>query len=132
VNRVVARYQDGRVLKGITNDFLPAKDLFHLVPFDSPPGTKPTDVKVGDLKALFFVKDFAGHPEHKRSTEFDPTKPVLGRKIQVTFKDGELLVGTTQGYQPGRPGFFLLPADPQTNNERCFVVTAATREVKFL
>jgi len=42
------------------------------------------------------------------------------------------MVGATQGYQPGRPGFFLIPADAQSNNERCFVVTAATQEVSFL
>lgn len=49
----------------------------------------------------------------------------------MTFKDGEVLVGTTQGYQPGRPGFFLEPADRASNIERCFVVAAATREVSF-
>ena len=42
------------------------------------------------------------------------------------------MVGTTQGYNPGRPGFFLIPADPQSNNERCFVVTGATQEVALL
>jgi hypothetical protein len=56
----------------------------------------------------------------------------MGRKIQVAFKDGELMLGTTQGYQPNRPGFFVVPADAQSNIERCFVVTAATQEVKFV
>ncbi len=28
-----------------------------------------------------------------------------GRKIKVVFKDGEVLAGTTTGYQPGRPAF---------------------------
>jgi hypothetical protein len=129
MNRIVARYQDGHVLKGVTNDFLPAKDRFHVLPADSPAGTKPAEVIVAELKALFFVKDFTGHPDHKRSQEFDPRKPVNGRKLKVTFKDGEIMVGTTQGYQPGRPGFFLVPADLEGNNERCFVVAAATSEV---
>ncbi len=132
MNRVVARYQDGRVLKGVTNDFLPAKDRFHVVPLESAPGSKPLEVLVADLKALFFVRDFAGDPKHKESGEFDPTKPAAGRKIRVVFKDGETIVGITQGYQPGRPGFFVIPADPKSNNERCFVVTLATREVSFL
>jgi hypothetical protein len=56
----------------------------------------------------------------------------VGRKIRVRFKDGEVLVGTTQGYQPGRPGFFLVPADPGSNIERCYVISAATDEVTFL
>jgi hypothetical protein len=129
---VVARYLDGRLLKGVTNDFLPAKDRFHLVPLESAPGTKPVEVLIGDLKALFFVRDFTGNPQHKESGDFDPTKAAGGRKIRVVFKDGETMVGTTQGYQPGRPGFFVVPADAKSNNERCFVVSAATREVSFL
>jgi len=132
MNKVVAHYQDGHVLKGVTNDFLPAKDRFHLVPADSPPGSKPAEVLVAELKALFFVKDFAGDPAHKRSQEFEAGKQPSGRKIRVDFKDGEVMVGTTQGYQPNRPGFFVVPADAQSNNERCFVVTAATSGVSFV
>jgi len=41
-------------------------------------------------------------------------------------------VGATTGYQPGRPGFFLVPADAESNIERCYVVAAATQEIKFL
>ena len=132
MNRVVAHYQDGRLVKGVTNDFLPAKERFHVVPAEAPPGSKPLEIVVGDLKALFFVRDFAGKPEHKDSDQFDPRKPAPGRKIRVVFKDGEVIVGSTQGYQPGRPGFFVIPADAESNNERCFVVTAATQEVSFL
>lgn len=132
MNRIVARYQDGHLIKGITNDFLPAKDVFHLLPWESTPGTKPMEVKVAELKALFFVKEFAGDPQHQELQEFEPTVPAFGRKIRVVFKDGEVLLGTTQGYQPGRPGFFVLPADRRSNNERCFVVTAAAQEVSFV
>ena len=58
--------------------------------------------------------------------------PPVGRRIKVAFRDGEVLVGTTTGYQPGRPGFFLVSADVDSNNERCFVVTTAAREISFL
>jgi hypothetical protein len=50
----------------------------------------------------------------------------------VVFQDGETLVGTTQGYDPTRPGFFVIPADPASNNDRCFVVTRATKTVSFI
>ena len=130
MNKIVAHFGDGRIIRGFTADFLPAKDLFHLAQADVPPGTRPMEVRVADLKALFFVKEFVGSSERKRGQEFE--KPPVGRTIKVTFKDGEVLVGTTQGYQPGRPGFFVAPADPASNNERCFVVTASTKEVSFL
>lgn len=130
-NKVVARYQDGRVLKGFASDFLPNKDMFHLTLADAPPGTKPVEVQTAELKAVFFVKDFGGDPQYKDSEDFDLSKPVFGRKIKVLFSDGELLVGTTQGYQPGRAGFFVTPADPRSNIERCYVVSAAAHRVVF-
>lgn len=131
MNRVVVRYQDGRLLKGFTSDFFPNKDLFHLAPDEGGQAAKPVEVRMADLKAVFFVKDFQGNPQHEERREFDGSRPVVGRKIQVMFKDGEQLLGTTQGYQPGRPGFFIVPADAQSNIERCYVISAATKVVSF-
>jgi hypothetical protein len=132
MNKVVARFADGRTLKGTATDFLPAKAFFHVKEAGAPPDSEPITVAVGDLKALFFVKDFEGQPGREKRAEFDPSKPVPGRRIRVVFNDGETLVGVTQGYQPGRPGFFVEPADADSNNERCYVVAASTREVSFI
>jgi hypothetical protein len=130
-NRIVVRRVDGGVLKGFTTDFLPTKDVFHLNE-NAQPGAKPLEVRVAELKAIFFVKDLRGNPTHVDRNEFDPSHPAVGRKIRVVFKDGELLIGTTQGYQPGRPGFFVIPADSNSNNERCFVISAAVQNVTFI
>ena len=132
MNKVVARFTDGRMVKGTTADFFPMKDSFHVSEADTPAGTKPVEVRTKDLKALFFVKDLAGNPEYHERKEFDPSRPPAGRRIKVVFNDGEVLVGTTTGYQPGRPGFYLIPADQESNNERCYIVTAATREIGFV
>lgn len=131
-NKIVVRYQDGRLVKGITNDFFPNKDLFHLESTDAPPGGKSLELHTTELKAVFFVKDFVGNSDYIDRKEFDPAKSLLGRKIKVVFKDGELMVGTTHGYQPDRPGFFIVPADNKSNIERCFVITSATRQVSFV
>lgn len=132
MNKIVARFQDGRIVKGTTADFFPNKDSFHVLSSDAPAGAKPEEVRTKDLKALFFVKDFRGNPKHVKRNEFDPAHPRPGRRLKVVFKDGEVLVGATTGYQPGRPGFFLVPADPGSNIDRCYVVAAATRDVSFL
>ena len=131
-NKIVARYQDGRMLKGVTADFMPNKEVFHLVPVDAHPGDKPVTVNISELKAVFFVKDYAGNAQYKEKQQFDPSKPLAGRKIKVVFKDGETMVGTTQGYQPGRQGFFVFPADQQSNAERFYVVSASAKEVSFV
>lgn len=132
MNKVVARYTDGRLVKGVTADFVQTKDLFHVRPVTDPEGTKPVEIHTKELKALFFVKDYDGLPQRVKKNEFDPARPVPGRRIKVRFADGESLVGTTTGFQPGRPGFFLVPADTASNTERCFVVAAATREISFI
>jgi hypothetical protein len=126
-NRVVARFRTGRVVKGTTTDFFPNRDFFHV---HGDFGSEM--IKLAELKAVFFVRDLEGDASHADLNQFDRSKPVIGKKIQVQFDDGELLVGTTQGYQPGRTGFFVTPADPKANHERCFVIAAATLEVKLL
>jgi hypothetical protein len=130
MNRIVAHFQDGRVMKGFTADFLPAKSQFHMTLEEQGAAAAPVEVRVPELKALFFVKTFAGDPQHHRSNE--PGPGGAGRRLRVVFKDGEVMVGTTQGYDRSRPGFFVIPVDATGNNERCFVVASATQEVTFI
>jgi hypothetical protein len=132
VNKVVARFADGRIVKGTTADFSPTKDHFHVIVGSAPAGATPVEVRTSDLKALFFVRDFLGDRLYNDKRDFDASRPPAGRRIKVTFKDGEVLVGTTTGYQPARPGFFLVPADAKSNIERCYVVVAATRTINFI
>jgi len=132
MNKVVARLIDGRTIKGMTADFFPGKDIFHLRPANAPEGAKTVEISTKDLKALFFVKDYKGDPDREKRNDFDPARPPAGRRIKVVFKDGEVLVGTTTGYQPGRPGLFIVPADSGSNNERCYVFAASTQEINFI
>ena len=131
-NKIVAHYQNGQLFKGVTNDFFPNKDFFHIVLRDNPPGSGPIKLQITGLKALFFVKKYDGNPDYHEKKAFDPSRLLAGQKIKALCKDGELLVGTTNGYQPNRPGFFLVPADANSNNELCFVFKSATQEVSFI
>jgi hypothetical protein len=132
-NKVVLRFRDGHLLKGSTSDFVPNRELFHLSPADTASGVKPVEVRFDELKALFFVRDFAGKPRpQKDPIESQAPAAGAGRGIRVMFQDGEILVGTTHGYQAGRLGFFVVPADPESNNERCFVISSATVQVSLL
>jgi len=129
--KIVARYVDGRVAKGLSQDFFPNKDRFHISPADKP-SAETVEVLLKELKAVFFVRDFAGDSQYNERKEYVEGEKPSGRKIEVTFKDGEVLVGTTLGYDPGRPGFFLFPADPKSNNVRVFAVTSSVKRVRFL
>jgi hypothetical protein len=132
VNKVVARFVGGRVLKGTTADFYPARPRFHVTPEGAAADSAPVEVKVADLKAVFFVRDFTGDPRHVEKNAFDAKGASAGRRIKVVFADGEVLLGTTTGHQRDRPGFFIVPADAESNIERCYVVAGAAREVRFI
>jgi hypothetical protein len=130
--KVIARYVNGKVMKGYTHDFFPNKQIFRISPSIDEHLKEGTKIQVLDLKALFFVRDFTGNPSYNEQKHFSQDKQFLGRKIEVTFKDNEVLVGTTVGYAPQRLGFFLFPVDPESNNLRVFVISAAVRKVRFL
>ena len=132
MTKVVARFLGDKLIKGTTDNFFSGAEVFHLSILDAPAEQKPIEIHTNDLKALFFVKDFRGNSHYVNRNEFDPKYPVIGLKIQVEFKDGEVLVGSSTEYKPGRLGFFLVPADRNTNNELCYVVVEATKEIRIL
>jgi hypothetical protein len=129
--KVVARYINGKVIKGLTQDFFPNKDRFHLQPIVKSTG-EASEVFVKDLKAVFFVRDYAGDYQYDERKSYMEGEKASGRKMEVTFKDGEVMVGSTLGYDPSRPGFFLFPADPKSNNMRIFVVSTAVKKTRFI
>lgn len=126
--KVVIRYMDGRIIKGFTNDFFPNKPAFHV---GSGPSDKGVQIQVSDLKAIFFVKDFEGDAEYNERKAFKEGQSVQGRKVLMTFLDGEMLSGSVLGYDANRPGFFLIPSDPDSNNIRVFIVQAAVDQIEF-
>ncbi|MEW6377285.1 MAG: hypothetical protein AB1502_16025 [Thermodesulfobacteriota bacterium] len=129
--KVVVRYSNGRRIKGFSQDFFPNKDRFHVYPASKPSG-EAVEVLIKDLKAVFFVQDFTGNYLYNERKEYLQGEKPSGRKIEVTFRDGEVLVGTTLGYDPNRPGFFIFPADPKSNNIRVYAVSSAVKKVRYL
>ncbi len=130
--KVVVRYADGKVVKGYTQDFFPNKDRFHLQPQQKSSGQDTQQILIKDLKAIFFVKDFGGNPAYDERRQFGDGDRPQGRKMEILFKDGEHIVGSTLGYEPNRPGFFIQPVDGQSNNMRVFVVQAFVDKIRTL
>lgn len=124
---MVVHYGDGSIKKGTSNNFKPNCTEFHLRPQE---GGAPEEVRTADLKAVFFVHDFDGDSQNRGRGDAD--RAGLGKKVRVEFEDGETLIGYTAGYSPGRAAFWVHPADPNSNNDRCYVITAATTSVTFI
>lgn len=131
-SKIVVRYRDGKTLKGTTQNFFPNKPNFHVKCHGGTGSGDVVEVRIEDLKAVFFVRDFTGNPKHVERKRLDPGDRPQGRLMEVTCKDGEVIVGTTTGYDPKRPGFFLFPIDPSANNARVYLVAGAVRSARFL
>jgi Family of unknown function (DUF6982)/PilZ domain len=129
MNPIVVRYLDGRLLKGFTRDFLASRGAVDLWPSQNLSVESRVSVPFGQLKAVFFVRNLDGDPNYVEPQTSGT--PNAGRKVAVTFVDGEELTGFTLTYQPGAVGFFVQPLDPQNNNVRVFVVSQAIRHVRF-
>ena len=116
---VVARYRDGRLVKGTTINFSPDAWHCHVQPPGEPYG-EGTRVDFHHLKALFFVHSLEGNPYHEKARDAQP-KARFAEPVRVRFQDGEEITGLAHLYQH-EPGFFIYPADPEGNNERIFAI----------
>ena len=132
LTKVVVKYVNGKIIKGFMQNFSPNKDSFHLIPADKSSGGS-IEVVVKYLKAIFVVRDFMGNPQHDERKKYVEGENPSGLKLEVTFADGEVIVGSTLlGYDPKRQGNFIVPVDPNSNNMRVFVVSSAVKSVRQL
>ena len=68
--KIVIRFADGRIEKGYSQDFFPNKPMFHLFKNLSKGAANQKEIHVAELKAVFFVKTFAGNPDYKERKRF--------------------------------------------------------------
>jgi hypothetical protein len=129
-SRIVIRYKNGHMLKGFTHNFVATKGFVYVSTDPSESLDARTAVPFTEVKAVFFVRDHDGNPGYAENKRLDPS--IGGRSVSVTFSDGEELIGTSVNYNSSAPGFFVHPADLESNNERVFIVAASVRAVKFL
>ena len=122
-DKVVARFKDGKLIKGTARSFISDKKGFKLELING----EIKDIDIEKLKALFYVKTFEGNKNYLKI--YTDVIPEAGRRLIVEFNDGEIIVGYSRDYSPDVQGFFLIPADIKSNNERIYVVTSATKSI---
>ena len=83
--KIVVHFNDGRIVKGFTQDFFPNKPSFHLYLLDPRTTKENLDVAMKELKAVFFVRDFAGDPDYKERNHMVAGERVSGRVVEVSF-----------------------------------------------
>ena len=128
--KIIGRFKDGSVKKGTVQNFSPNNVSFYLLTSDG----QTLVVKMEELKAVFFVKDYLGNKLRKDINKISRSniQAGAGRMIKVTFSDDEMIVGYSTGYSSNRQGFFMIPADKGGNNERIYVITSATKKIELI
>lgn len=118
LQRVVAHFIDHSVVKGTSADIDPKRPLCHIQT-----ETGVVEVDLRQVKALFFVKDFAGQPAREDiQRAADGDQRLRGsRQLEIQFADGERLGGLANRFPPVGPFFFIMPLDPNSNNIRILV-----------
>ena len=123
-------HDGGTIHKGITHDFNPDLESFHVLPAEG--GGVPIRVRVTEMKALFWVRDYLGNRRFVARRDFDEVDTAPHKAI-VTFDDGEEIWGTLeQTTDEEAAGFFLVPADKRDNNVRIFVNRSALKEFRLV
>lgn len=121
-SQVVACYASGQTRKGFTTEFTPTKGCLELTS-EPTPASRALLIPLSELKTIRFVKDPAANVAAEASSK--------GRKVRVTFGDGQQLHGTTDSYRRSAPGFFVQPLEPQSDDERVFVIGSPANQVIF-
>ena len=128
LNKIVVHNKDGKILKGTTADFRPNKPVFHLIP-GGIRGAEVREIVVDNLKGVFYVKSFGGNKDYNDIKGFIG-RPREGKRVKVIFEDGEVIFGYTHAVNCEQFGFFVLPADRQSNNERVFAVFSSINKLE--
>ena len=126
--KIVVHMAGGGIRKGVTHDFEPAGPMFHLLPAEG--GGVPIRIRLDEMKALFYVKDYLGNRDYVSQQRFERVQRT-GLKVILTFHDGESIYGTIAEEDEPADRFFVYPADDRDNNIRLFVMRSSLKSFQI-
>jgi len=140
IEKVVLRFNSGKTLKGYISDFTAYTDIVIVQEAEK---NKEHEIPLTELKAIFFVKTFEGDSSYRDKKLYGIRKNI-GRKVYIRFNDGESMIGFIEGEIPWEKGFhlskrssklkgfFLIPTDVDSNNNKVFVVRSAVKDITLM
>lgn len=132
-NPVVVHFKDGSITKGYLKKFAFYRDEFTLIELDKRNKIKSKGEKnigVANIKAVFFVKDLEGNKDHQERR--DTAREGFGDCVEVTFNDGEQIVGYAKDHSAKQNGFILYPADSNSNNYIVGVFHSSIKNIRVM
>jgi small nuclear ribonucleoprotein (snRNP)-like protein len=129
--KVIVRFRDRRIVTGGTHNFKSNREIFHVTEIHDE--KKIIEIPMSQLKAIFFVETLQKNEDRLSPEDFslESFNDVIGRKVKITFSDGEVMYGIIHGYTPHMKGFFIFPADKESNSKTVFVIRESTAAVEM-
>jgi hypothetical protein len=91
-----------------------------------------SSVPYEEIKTISFVREFETREADR--TVFNSRPKMEGLWVAFQFRDGETMEGVMSNnlLQVEQYGFFLIPPDPYSNNQRIFIPKVSLRSVEVL
>ncbi|HXK60430.1 MAG TPA: hypothetical protein PLP42_11115 [Acidobacteriota bacterium] len=120
--KVVLRSRSGKLIPG----FAYQTDFNETVKILTREG-KEEVFPLSELKAVFFVREFGGDPQHEEIQFLAKVPASRELWVRAQFIDGEMLEGKVQNGLDliTKEGFYLYPSDGEANNLCVFVPKSA-------
>lgn len=141
--KAVVHFEDGTLAKGFLDD---TQGIVQQA-LESGTGSLPRDsvelrlveggrapINLNAAKAVFFVKTFEGRKDYTEIKFFQATPDIAGLWVRVRFLDNEVSEGIVHNSLDfvDKPGFFMKPPDPYSNNRMVYVVKKSLVDFQVL
>ena len=83
LNKIVVQYFNKLILKDASIDFFPSKQVLHITDYQS---HEVHSIKIPDLKAIFFVKDFSGDKDYKEKQDVERIGFIKRKRLSLKIK----------------------------------------------
>ncbi len=93
-----------------------------------------TSVSMSQVQQIIYLKKLTENDSPVRQEKIDNTilASATSFRLNVEFKDGSLLTGTTHRYNPDDKGFYLIPLNPADKSDRIFVPAHAVKRIEVV
>jgi len=91
-------------------------------------------VPYGNIRAIYFVREFEGEPEASHQKTFHSRPKLNGLWVRLEFRGGEIFEGILSNdlLLVGEYGITVTPPDPHANAQKIFVPRQALEKVTVL
>lgn len=129
MSKVIVRYLTGEEKAGNLLSFNYNQPTFHLQVENEEGKIVTSTEQLKSVREIRFLKKAKTSESLLRTETIDESvfAGTLAVRLTIEFKDGSVLTGTTNKYNPNDRGFYLVPLNPADKSERIFINAEAIK-----